>query len=239
MGIAFYLRTTTDRLSEWFLKLGYSGSAQSVALNIELCLAVRAFDLRDVLESFHSEDVSKVDTVLEVAVGARSIRDELVFKDDTLGEALRTGIDPRQTERGKEDWVDSNDRFNELVAKQEPCGHENEASGKIEQVGSEVIFLHSDLADSSVNVAFWLCLHRELGPLFLQLCLELVELVVGHDRRSLHVLLHRGHVLDFLLAHGDHGRSIPLEIFFQKIEFAITKKLSATGVVCLKSEVDV
>ena len=59
------------------------------------------------------------------------------------------------------------------------------------------------------------------------------KLVVGHDRSSFHELLHRGHILDFLLAHGNHRRSVPLQIFFEKIEFAITQHFPATCVICL------
>lgn len=161
-----------DRICRHYLqpitnsRFGHCGSTQRVALNVEFRLAVRALDICNVLETFDTEDVSKVNSVCEATVGAWSERNEFVFKDNTFGKAFGTCIDPRQAEDSKNDWVDSDDRFNELVAKEQPKCHKDKSSWKIEQVRSEVIFLHSDLAYSGVDVAFGFCLNGKLRSIF-------------------------------------------------------------------------
>ena len=59
-----------------------------MSLNIEDFFAVRAFDFGKISESFYSQNVSKIYSVLELAAWTRAVGDKLVLEDETLRDSL-------------------------------------------------------------------------------------------------------------------------------------------------------
>lgn len=89
------------------------------------------------------------------------------------------------------------------------------------------------------NVASGFFSRGKLGSFFLELRFQLVEFCIRQGRFTFEVVLHGSEILRFLAVHVDHGRSVPGEVLFQKIEFSIVEKLPSTDVVRLNNNIKI
>jgi hypothetical protein len=72
-------------------------------LNRKLFLAVGAFSLRLIGKSFHAQDITEINSVLELTVRARSVGDKLIRKHQVLGNEFGTIVN--KWPGGKGDWI--------------------------------------------------------------------------------------------------------------------------------------
>ena len=81
------------------------------------------------------------------------------------------------------------------------------------------------------NVAPGLLTTSKLTPFFLQLSLELIELLITKCWRAFQIGLNSRQVFGLFAVEVDHGGSVPGQIFFEKVKLGVVEKLSVIEVV--------
>lgn len=214
------------------LRLWKSRCPQGTALNAELCLAVRALDIGLVRESFDTQNVTKVDAVLYLAIGARSVDNKLFWKEELLRYELGDEVDWISADYREEERVKSNGgKGEDFKDWTEPNGEENSKGRNVKEVRSELVFLQSDGTNTGINETLWLRRNSKLGTGIPELILERVELRIRKKWLALLESLHGSKVPSFLSVERNNFRTAPLQIFFQKIPLIIREHLTSGSIV--------
>mmetsp|Transcript_16098 Transcript_16098/g.33316 ORF Transcript_16098/g.33316 Transcript_16098/m.33316 type:complete len:304 (+) Transcript_16098:473-1384(+) len=156
-----------------------------------------------------------------------------VLKQHFFRNESRSRINNGRPGQQQKERIDLDKGFNQLVGESEPERGNGQSSGEVQEICFEKVIEEGDFANARVDIALGFGLHGELGSFFLQILFEGIEVLVGHGRRALEVILHGLHVGGFFAVHDHHGRSTPGQIFLQQIEFIIVQQLAARGVVGL------
>mmetsp|Transcript_12259 Transcript_12259/g.18516 ORF Transcript_12259/g.18516 Transcript_12259/m.18516 type:complete len:140 (-) Transcript_12259:673-1092(-) len=118
------LPVLSDRETD--LKLfGESGRTEGSPLDVDVCLALLAFHSSLISETFHSKNVTKVDSGFTFARGAGTIDNFVIWEDELISDFQRTVVDEGGTKGSQNNGVDTNDGFDHFEAKTEPENAQN------------------------------------------------------------------------------------------------------------------
>jgi len=214
------------------LILGNNGaSPHGILLHLELNLAVRALAGCYIIEALDAQNISKINSLVDLTARAGAINNLVIGEKEIIGDGEGALVDWVGSEKEEDEGVETDERFDELKSKCEPSDGQDSAGRKVEQVASEVVLLHGNLADAGVDVALRLGIDSELRSFSLELRLQSIELVIAHDGLALHVGLGGGKEASLLTVQNSDVRTVPCQIFLEEIELLIVQHLSAADIV--------
>ena len=129
---------------------------------MELNLAVRALARCYIVESLYAQNISEINSLVNLTARAGAIDNLVIGEKEIVGDGKRSLVDGVGSEKEKDEWVETDERLDELKSKGEPSNGKDGTGGEVKKVASEVVLLHGNLADTGVDVALGLGIDGEL-----------------------------------------------------------------------------
>jgi len=117
-----------------FLCFRNGRSTQRLTLDTEFSFAARTLGFSNVSEALHTQDLSKVDAVLNFTAGARPESNEFTREEKLLCNKFRSGVEERSANEEEEQRVDSQHSRQEFETNTKPNTCENDNGGKVEKI---------------------------------------------------------------------------------------------------------